>query len=152
VIRHIAVMAMAALLTVITTTATLAQENTPLDTDAVRLSPVGDNSAASGWAWVTPYMDKLIVTVLVTGFEPGSAHANHIHRGTCTNGPVVYPLTQLVANADGVATATTLVSPDMAAMMADSYFVMGHVNPTGGAGIVCGDMKAIMMMPSMPGM
>lgn len=146
VLKRLAPVAMAALLMVVQTTATLAQENTPLDTDAVRLNSVGD-SGASGWAWITPYMGKLIVTVLLTGVEPNSGHPNHMHRGSCTAGPPVYPLTPLTANADGVATATTLVSPDMAAMMADSWFVMAHT--AGAGGIVCGDMKAMMMMPDM---
>jgi hypothetical protein len=152
VLKRIAPVVMAALLMVVPTTATLAQENVPLETDAVKFSAVG-GSGAAGWAWVTPYMDKLIVTVLLTGVEPNSAHGNHIHRGSCTSGPPVYPLTQLVANADGVATATTLVSADMAAMMNDSWFVMAHISPTGGSGIVCGDMKPMMMMEmTMPGM
>jgi hypothetical protein len=46
------------------------------------------------------------VVIEISGLAPNSVHPAHIHAGECTsNGPVLYPLPTLKANAHGVAIA-----------------------------------------------
>lgn len=78
---------------------------------------LGDNSAAnqdvSGKAKLTLENGKLTVVVMAEGFVPGSAHAAHIHAGSCQNqvpGSVVYGLNNLVADSKGNAQSTTVIS------------------------------------------
>lgn len=53
----------------------------------------------------------LTVQVTLSGLAPNSTHPAHIHEGSCANqGKVLYPLSNLVADAHGVAHATTKVS------------------------------------------
>jgi CHRD domain len=54
---------------------------------------------------------SMTVTVHLFGLAPNSSHPAHIHAGSCMKqGPVVYPLNSLIADAKGVADATTKVS------------------------------------------
>lgn len=69
--------------------------------------------ADSGHAELTydPATQKLTVSLQVNDLAPGSAHAAHIHAGSCsTQGAVLYPLPDLVANANGTASETTTIS------------------------------------------
>src|SRR5882762_7932611 len=55
---------------------------------------------------------KLTVKVYLSGLAPDSTHPEHIHAGTCTSmpmGAVVYTLQPMVADAHGVATATSVI-------------------------------------------
>lgn len=53
----------------------------------------------------------LTVQVMLTGLAPNSTHPNHIHEGSCANqGKVLYPLSNLVADAHGVANATSKIA------------------------------------------
>jgi hypothetical protein len=54
----------------------------------------------------------LYVAVSVSGLKPMSTHAEHIHAGTCgSNGPIKYPLANLVADARGNATLRRCAIP-----------------------------------------
>lgn len=53
---------------------------------------------------------SMTVTIHLVGLAPSSTHPAHIHAGSCgKEGPVVYPLDPVVADAGGVATSTTRV-------------------------------------------
>src|SRR5688500_3745005 len=49
------------------------------------------------------------VTVTFTGLAPNSAHANHVHDGSCT-GNILHPVEVLQADACGMALAVTALS------------------------------------------
>ena len=145
--------AFALLLLALPASVALAQDSSPMEVQVVGLKAAG-GSTATGWAWVIPEMGQMIVTTLVMGLAPGSGHSNHIHRGSCeTPGGIAYPLTDLTANADGVATATTMVKTEMGMMMgAGPHYVNIHAGilgsgPTAGAGVTCGNIGEMMMMP-----
>ncbi|MBO0780003.1 MAG: CHRD domain-containing protein [Ktedonobacteraceae bacterium] len=58
-----------------------------------------------------PTTKKITVTTTMSGLLPKSKHASHIHQGDCTSvGNVVQPLTELSADENGNATATTTLS------------------------------------------
>ncbi len=141
--------AFALLLLAVPTSAALAQGSSPVDVTVVSLKGVG-GSAVSGWVWIIPQEGQMLVTTLVMGLEPGSSHSDHLHRGSCENtGGIDYPLTDLTANADGVATATTLVKVDMPMMMASPHYFYAHAGvlgsgPTAGAGVTCGNIGEMM--------
>jgi hypothetical protein len=72
----------------------------------------GQNQAVKGFARLKLHDGTLTVVVSVEGLVPGSVHAEHIHAGSCQDqvpGSVVYMLNNLVGNADGDATATTVI-------------------------------------------
>lgn len=74
---------------------------------------IGPNQSARGHAYLTLKNNILTVVVTVEGLVPGSVHAEHIHAGSCQNqvpGRVLYMLKNLVGNARGDATATTVIS------------------------------------------
>jgi hypothetical protein len=68
-------------------------------------SPVGKADVV----WI-PGSQALEVIVAVSGLAPNSEHPMHIHQGTCAQGgSVVYPLSPLMADAQGNATTTTFI-------------------------------------------
>lgn len=152
------VLALVLLLFTIPTSAALAQESMAANTDVVMLHPSGgDIMTTGGLAWITPDGNHLVVTLLVWGVAPGSAHSNHIHAGSCQNeGVIVYPLADLIANESGLATAPTIVPADMSMMEMQAHYVnvgAGILGTSASAapGITCGNIGAMepMMMPMM---
>lgn len=97
----------------------------------------------SGHAQLTydPATKQLTVSVSLSGLAAGSVHAAHIHSGSCqVQGPVVYSLPDLVADAAGVATVTTtltVASPPPAS----GWYVNVHD----------GDMNDILQADGQPG-
>lgn len=90
---------------------------------AQRVAPVGglthetlgfeSTIGRSGHAQLTynPATKQLTVSVFMSGLAAGSRHAAHIHSGSCqVQGPVVYMLPDLVADAAGVASVKTTFS------------------------------------------
>jgi hypothetical protein len=72
----------------------------------------------------------LEVTVTMSGLAPNSRHPNHIHSGDCAaNGPVLYPLTDLVANGDGNATSKTIIHHVQNGIPASGWYVNVHEGP-----------------------
>lgn len=68
------------------------------------------NQAANGVATLSLTNNQLIVTVTVSGLAPRSTHQAHIHQGSClSQGPVVYPLTPVVADNKGNGTSKTTI-------------------------------------------
>ncbi len=104
----------------------------------------GEASTAKGQAELVALTDgKTKVIVTVSGLTPNTKHVGHIHIGKCTTpGPVAIALTELSADANGKASAETLV--DTNKIPANAY-VQHHQRGVGaaegaGGGIVCGDV------------
>jgi hypothetical protein len=75
---------------------------------------------------------KLTVSVSLTGLAPSSTHPEHIHAGTCTSmpmGPIVYTLNPVVANAQGVGSATTVIEDVEHGIPANGWYVNVHNGP-----------------------
>ena len=111
----------------------------------LQLGAVG-GSGVTGSATITDMgSGKIKVDVTFKGYAPNSEHAGHIHSGSCEqNGPVVYPLTSVKADANGNATSSTEVAAPFSEVTNGKYYVNFHValNPPGG-GITCGNIAAL---------
>jgi len=82
----------------------------------------------------------LEVTVSVSGLAPGSEHLEHIHLGTCSRqGPVLYGLEPLKADAHGQATATTVIKGVLGIAEA-GWYVNVHAANASLTPIACGDV------------
>lgn len=80
------------------------------------------------------------VRIELVGLEANSAHAGHIHVGSCAQqGAIVQGLAVVTAGADGRGTATTANVPDD--LLTSAYYIQYHVaaNPPG-APLACGDL------------
>jgi hypothetical protein len=75
------------------------------------------------------------VTVTLSGMAPNSAHAGHIHRGSCS-GAIIFPLGVLTADASGQGSVAATVN---ASIDAPSWWIQFHTsdNPPGPP-IACG--------------
>jgi peptidoglycan hydrolase-like protein with peptidoglycan-binding domain len=74
----------------------------------------------------------LQLSVTLSGLVPGSRHPSHLHDGTCQGlpeGPVAHALADLVANAQGVATATSTFT-GVTAIPTSGWYVDVHLGPT----------------------
>ncbi|MGH3856647.1 MAG: CHRD domain-containing protein [Pseudonocardiaceae bacterium] len=92
------------------------------------------------------------VEIKARGLPPKSAHAAHIHAGSCrTQGAVLYPLPDLQANASGEASMTTTVT-NVTAPPPTGWYVNVHMGPMNQilngnsptllfAPILCGDVS-----------
>lgn len=86
-------------------------------------------SGVSGTATVSYNTATKMTTVKVTvnHLEPGSSHPEHIHAGKCTsNGPVLFVLTTIKANAQGTGTATTTFK---GSVMNKAAYINVHMGP-----------------------
>jgi len=106
------------------------------------LHPVG-GSNVSGTARGTSGHDMTMVTVSVSGAQPGARLPWHVHEGKCGEGspPVVGPASAypvMTVGADGRATAQAHLDMDL--NEAKSYIVNVHASPTNlGTIVSCGD-------------
>jgi hypothetical protein len=79
--------------------------------------------------------------------KPGTQHANHIHKGSCSKGgPIDKALQTISADGSGNGTQTSTVPADFA-IPAEGWFVNVHTGPDitqpgQGAPISCGDITA----------
>jgi Cu/Zn superoxide dismutase len=75
---------------------------------------------------------SLHVDLIAAGLPPNSAHAVHIHSGTCAaQGDVMYPLPDLKADASGKASLSTTVNNVQQAPPASGWYVNVHMGPMG---------------------
>ncbi len=105
----------------------------------------GTSSTAKGEATLVAQTDgKTKIIVSVAGLTKSTKHIGHVHNGTCAaQGPVAIVLLRLEADANGNASAETVV--DTAKLVGGQY-VQYHQRDVGadggiGGGIVCGDIK-----------
>lgn len=88
-----------------------------------------NGSHAAGTAVVAPSQNSFTVHLLVHGLQPSSTHPAHIHAGHCrSNGPIVYPLKNLVAGNAGIATSTSTV-PHPYQVPKGGWFINVHQGP-----------------------
>jgi len=103
------------------------------------------NENVSGNATLSLSGRTLTVKMTVTGLAPNSDHMVHIHAGTCASqGPVIYPLQVLKADASGKATTTTNI-PNVMTIPANGWYINVHDSTdlstqTGFNPISCGDV------------
>lgn len=99
----------------------------PSVTTSITLKHMPSGTADLNW---DPSTHALTVKVSLVGLAPSSMHPAHIHTGSCANqGNVIYPLTTLVADAHGVASATTVVKNIMNGIPARGWYVNVHNGP-----------------------
>ena len=105
----------------------------------------GPSQAASGTADLNVNNGQLSVKVTMSGLAPNSAHAAHIHAGSCTNeGAVIHPLTDITADSNGQATSSTTV-PGVSSIPSGQWYVNVHGSTdlntqTGFDPIACGNV------------
>jgi CHRD domain len=74
---------------------------------------------------------QLTVSVWLMGLAPNSSHPAHIHLGVCSsNGPIRYPLKNVVANAKGQAAVSTVLAGVAAGIPAGGWYLNVHNGPT----------------------
>lgn len=120
-----------------------------------RLAHNPTGKASLSW---NPATGILQVTLSLTGLAPNSTHPAHIHLGICEqspNGQIVYPLTDVKADAQGNvinATATTKVSGVARGIPSTGWFVNVHNGPTLSTELqmrwlACGNVSSIQTGP-----
>jgi hypothetical protein len=78
-----------------------------------------------------PKSKDLTVTISLVGLAGNSTHPAHIHLGDCDdNGPILYPLNNVVANAAGDAKMTTVIHKVEGGIPASGWYVNVHNGPT----------------------
>jgi hypothetical protein len=101
--------------------------------------------SVAGTAQLSLSGGTLVVKLTVSGLEPGSSHAAHIHTGSCASqGGVVYPLQVVVADMWGKATVTTTI-PNVPTIPGSGWYVNVHhstalTTSTGFDPVACGDV------------
>jgi hypothetical protein len=82
------------------------------------------DSGVAGEVILAEVDGKTAVTVTLTGLSEG-AHANHLHLGSCAaTGGVSHPLDELMADANGAATATTVLDVAIADVATGHYYTV----------------------------
>src|SRR5215472_17550077 len=128
-----------------TTAASPAASMTPPITLTAKLVPES-GSKVGGTAIVTTSGSTFTVRLEATGLRPSSTHPAHIHAGTCgSNGPIVYPLENLVSNGAGDAVSNTWIHHPYQ-VPASGWYVQIHQGPsmsgTGATHIACAQLRA----------
>ena len=106
----------------------------------------GLSQAASGTVALSLANGQLTVKITMLGLAPNSAHAAHIHVGSCTNqGAVVHPLTNVTADGNGNATSSTTVA-GVTSIPSGQWYVNVHGSTnlntqTGFDPIACGSVR-----------
>ncbi len=96
-------------------------------------------------AW-SPQNKELSVKLSLVGLVPKSIHPAHIHVGTCnSDGKVIYPLHEIVADEKGAATETTTIADVVNGIPSSGWSINVHNGPalaTSGQylPIACGDV------------
>ncbi len=109
--------------------------------------PASTGESVNGTAHLTLSGKTLTVRLIVSGLEPNSSHEAHIHSGSCASqGPVVYPLQTVTADASGHANVTTTIK-NVTSIPSSGWYVHLHHSTalstqTGFDPIACGDVKA----------
>ena len=103
----------------------------PAASTTLQMAPLpqyGDHPQSQAILGYDPTAKTLTVSVRATGLVAGSAHAVHIHSGSCdSQGAVKYPLNDLVASSSGVAETTTVIQNVDEAPPASGWYVNVHL-------------------------
>ena len=132
--------------------ANITNANTSTSSDQsvhVTLGPTSaPNQSASGVTQLSLADGKLTVTTTVSGLVPNSTHIAHIHEGSCeAQGKVLYPLTSIVADANGKGTSTTTID-QVTSIPTSGWYITVHFGgtadelstQTGSDPIACGNV------------
>lgn len=117
-----------------------AETTEPRESESLDLSPIGE-SGVSGTAVITDESgDVSTVEVELTGLEPNTQHAGHVHVGSCADqGAIVMALEPVTADSEGNGTAVTPGVPDD--QLTTDFYVQYHVSfDPPGAPIACADI------------
>jgi Cu/Zn superoxide dismutase len=112
----------------------------PLDS-----SPSAKDQAAKGVAHLSISNQSLTIQMSLSGLSPYSQHAAHIHAGSCASqGPIIYTLPTLKADAQGNATISATFK-NVTSIPATGWYVNVHYGTdlstqTGFDPIACGDV------------
>jgi Cu/Zn superoxide dismutase len=94
----------------------------------VPLPQPGQHPQGSATLAYDPAKKTLSVTATASGLPPGTAHAIHIHLGTCdSQGAVKYPLNDLVASPAGTADSTTVIQNVDQAPPKSGWYINVHL-------------------------
>ena len=87
--------------------------------------------------------ETTMVVVMVSGLSPNTTYINHMHSGSCVQpGGIVYPLTDLLGDAQGRASATTNVNATLDALVRESFSLTIHAANSPSSSIACGAIVA----------
>jgi len=89
-----------------------------------------------------PRSQELTVTLQVSGLQPGSSHAAHIHAGACSAvGKILHPFQDIVADKAGNATLTTTIYKQVGGIPPTGWNITVHKGATTETGtLLCGDV------------
>lgn len=119
----------------------------------IQMVPTGDTTL-SGTVTITPLGGNQVkIEETINGLKPNDDRATHIHSpgngpvvANCdSNGPVVYPLTDLKADASGKGTSSSTITVDAAkGIPTAGWYVNVHQGaaPNVGSGVICGRITA----------
>jgi hypothetical protein len=109
-------------------------------------APGSDASeTASGTAQLTLSARTLTVKLTLSGLQPGTSHAAHIHAGSCASeGAVIYTLSNVIADASGKSISTTTIK-NVSSIPGTGWYVNVHYSTnlttqTGFDPIACGNV------------
>lgn len=103
------------------------------------LQNVPSGTAALSWN----AQNKMLTAALhLSGLQPGSNHAAHIHADTCSSiGKILYPLKNVIADAAGNATSVTTINNIAGGIPASGWNIAVHQGPTAQTGeFFCGNI------------
>ena len=88
--------------------------------------------APTGTAKLHEDGSELTVTISLLGLAPNSTHPAHIHVGNscASNGAILYPLKNVVANEKGQASVTTIIHLSKYGIPATGWYINVHNGPT----------------------
>jgi hypothetical protein len=102
---------------------------------------------AAGTGTITPLPNNQIrVDVRLTGMQPNSEHAMHIHvapGARCdNNAPVVYPLTSVMVDGAGVGTSTSTITlrPERPVQAGNAYINVHQDPMVPSPGVICANI------------
>lgn len=112
---------------------------------AVALAPTAESGVSGEATLSEPTAGQTRVMIHLTGLQPNSSHAGHIHSGTCASpGPAVAPLPEATADAGGMAMVNGTASRALSEVANGSHLIAYHQNAgeDHGPTIVCGEIPA----------
>ena len=101
----------------------------------------GTPSGEAELEW-NPQTQVLTATVHLSGLQPESSYANHIHAGDCSvDGQMLYPFNNVITDAYGNGTATTTINNITDGIPASGWDITVHRGATSAASrLLCGNV------------
>lgn len=129
-----------------TSTASTSSKTGPITLTMLALPQPGQHPQGTATDRYDATAHTLTVDLNVTGLPTSTAHAAHIHSGSCAaQGPVVYMLNDLMADASGNATGSSTVTGVMTAPPASGWYINVHMGS--GAAILANGQPTLVFQP-----